>query len=137
MRATGLPSYDYGLQVFVKTADGIILTAFHSGNIYGTDTPGNREDPWEENLNSTLIKSEWVSIRNNPVIQYQFNASMEGILGTLWDFLKVGLETFLAFMVAGPTGAGIVLGNELLSGCDSVTPPPGVVAGLLFLKALF
>jgi len=129
MRATGGPSYDYGLQVFVKAADDIILTAFHSGNIYGTDTPGSRDDPWEENLNSALIKSEWVSIRNNPVIQYQFNASMEGILGTLWDFLKVGLETFLAFMVAGPTGAGIVLGNELLSAA-SITPPPGVVAGI-------
>lgn len=129
MRATGALSYDYGLQVFVKAADHIILTAFHSGNIYGTDTPGNRDDPWEENLNSALIKSEWVSIRNNPVIQYQFNASMEGILGTLWDFLKVGLETFVAFIVAGPTGAGIVLGNELLSAA-SITPPPGVVAGI-------
>ena len=133
MRATGASSYDYGLQVFVKATEGIILTAFHSGNIYGTDTPGRRDDPWEEDLNSALIQSEWVAIRNTPVIQYQFNASMEGILGTLWDFLKVGLETLVAFMVAGPTGAGIVLGNELLSAA-SITPPPGVVAGIYVLE---
>jgi hypothetical protein len=129
MRATGGPSYDYGLQVFVKAADGIILTAFHSGNIYGTDTPGDRDDPWEENLNSALVKSEWVSIRNNPVIQYQFNADIGGVIGTVWDIVKDGLEVVVGFMVGGVVGAGIVLGSELASAAG-IPAPPGLVAGV-------
>ena len=133
MEASGFPSYDFGLQVFIKAADGIVLTAFHSGNVYGTDTPGNRNNSWEENLNSTIIKAYWLSIRNNPAIGYQLHAEMGGVLGTLWDALKLGLETLVAFMVAGPTGAGIVLGNELASAA-SITPPPGVVAGIAVVE---
>lgn len=134
MEASGLPSYNFGLQVFIKAADGVILTAFHSGNVYGTDTPGLRNNSWQENLNSAFIKQQWLSIRNNPVIQYQLNANMGGILGTLWDVLKVGLEALAAFMVAGPTGAGIVLGNELLSAAN-ITPPPGIVAGIAVFES--
>ena len=56
MRATGFPSYHFGLQVFIKAADGVIIAAFHSGRVFGTDTPGDRENSWEENLNPPFIK---------------------------------------------------------------------------------
>jgi hypothetical protein len=129
MGASGIPSYDYGLQVFLKAADGVILTAFNSGSVYGTDTAGSRENSWDENLNSVLILSNWLSIRNNPVIEYQLNASIGGILGTVWDVMKIALEAFVAFLVAGPIGTGIVLGNQLLAAAN-ITPPPGIVAGI-------
>lgn len=130
MRATGLPSYNYGLQVFIKAADGVILTAFHSGSIFGTDTPGDRENSWEENLNSPLISGDlWLSIRNNPAIQYTFNANIGGVIGTVWDIAKAGLEIFVGFMAGGVIGAGIVLGSELMSAAG-IPAPPGLVVGI-------
>jgi hypothetical protein len=129
MEASGLPSYNYGIQVFIKAENGIILTAFHSGSVFGTDTPGDRNDPWEENLNSALIKAEWLSIRNSSVLEYQLHADIGGVIGTVWDIVKAGLEVFVGFMVGGVIGAGIVLGGELASAAG-IQPPPGVVAGI-------
>ena len=129
MEASGFPSYNYGLQVFIKAADGIILTAFHSGSVYGFDTPGDRNNSWEENLNSPVLSAYWLSVRNNPVIQYQLNADIGGVTGTIWDVVKDGLEVFVGFMVGGIVGAGIVLGSELASAAG-IPVPPGVVAGV-------
>jgi hypothetical protein len=97
--------------------------------VYGTDTPGDRNDSWEENLNSPVLSAYWLSVRNNPVIQYQLNADIGGITGTIWDVVKDGLEVFVGFMVGGVVGAGIVLGNELASAVG-LPVPPGVVAGI-------
>jgi hypothetical protein len=129
MRATGFPSYHYGLQVFIKAANGIVLTAFHSGNIFGTDTPGQRDNSWEEQLHSPVISALWPSIRNQPIIQYQFNANISGVTGTVWDVTKAGLEIVVGFMVGGVIGAGIVLGSELTS-ATGIPTPPGLVAGI-------
>ena len=129
MEASGFTSYNYGLQVFIKAANGIILTAFHSGNVYGTDTPGKRDDPWEEVLNSDAIKYYWLSIRNNPLIEYQLNADISGVTGTVWDITKAGLEVIVGFISGGVVGAAIVLGSELASAAG-ITPPPGVLEGI-------
>lgn len=130
MEASGGPSYKYGLQVFIKAAGGIVLTAFHSGSVFGLDTPGDRNNSWEENnLTSGLIKENWLSIRNNPVIQYTLNANIGGVTGTVWDIAKAGLEVFVGFMVGGVVGAGVVLGSELASAAG-IHPPPGLVAGI-------
>ena len=130
MEASGGLSYNYGLQVFIKAAGSIVLTAFHSGSVFGFDTPGDRNNSWEENnLNSGLIKENWLSIRNIPVIQYTLNANIGGVTGTVWDIAKAGLEVFVGFMVGGVVGAGIVLGSELASAAG-IQPPPGLVAGI-------
>ena len=46
MRATGALSYTYQLQAFVQGASGVALVAQHSGSVYGTDSPGERQDEW-------------------------------------------------------------------------------------------
>ena len=129
VRATGFPSYHFGLLVSIRTGDGVVLTAFHSGRIFGTDTPGPRDNGWEENLHNDLIKTLWPAIKIQHDIGYDFKANIAGVLGTAWDIVKAGLEGLVGYMTAGTIGAGIVLGSELAA-ASGLPSPPGVVAGI-------
>lgn len=135
MRATGFTSYHFGLQVFVKAADGVILTAFHSGKVFGFDTPGDRDNTWEENLTAPVIADRWLSIRNNPRIEYEVHADIGGVLGTFWDIIKIGIKTLVAYAVTGPTGAILVLGNEFGAAVGLPTPQ-GLVAGIVVAEGI-
>ena len=49
MRATGFPSFAFNVVAIVRSASGnVTLAAQHSGEVFGTDTSGDRENRWDE-----------------------------------------------------------------------------------------
>jgi hypothetical protein len=136
MRATGFTSYHFGLQVFIKAAGGIVLAAFHEGRSFGTDTPGDRNNSWEEELENPALKLAWTFIRTGSVLETRLHAEISGVAGTLWDVLKIGLETVAGYVVAGPVGAVIVLGSELGSAAGVAPASPGALVGIAVIGGM-
>jgi hypothetical protein len=132
MRATGFPSYHYGVQAWIESGDGTgtVVGAQQTGHVYGTDTPGDRQDNWNQTGFNPLIAVHWRSIRVNPTLNFQMHADISGVLGAAADILTFAFEYIIANAVAGWVGALIVVGNELTqAGVDLGTPD--VLAGLL------
>jgi hypothetical protein len=129
MRATGFPSYHFGLQAYVIGSENVRLAAMSSGQVYGTDTPGDRQRNWQDDLSSAIIKSNWSSIRNNARLEYRLDANISGVTGALSDILKVALEAVAANAVVGLGGMLVVLGSELGAATGAKIGTPGVLAG--------
>jgi len=113
MRATGVPSYHYGLQAWVTTSDGAVIAAQRVGDVYGTDTPGPRQDDWSEPGANMGIKLYWRSLRDNRSIGFHMDAGISGVLGTLSDVLTFALKGIAANRVLGPAGWIVLIGTEL------------------------
>jgi len=136
MRATGGLSYHYGLQSWVKGTDGLAIAAHRTGDVYGLDTPGDRQDNWSEPGQNLGIKQHWRAIRGTPGIGYRLNADLSGVLGTVVDVVKVVLEGLAAEVVLGPGGLLLVVGSELSAPLASSDALGGVFAsgtGLMIL----
>lgn len=136
MRATGALSYHYGLQCWVKSTEGLAIAAHRTGDVYGTDTSGDRQDNWSESGTNNGIKQHWRAIRGHPGIGYHLNADMSGVLGTVVDVLKVVLEGLAAEAVLGPGGLLLVVGSELsapLAGSDALGGAFASGTGLMIL----
>jgi hypothetical protein len=130
MRATGLTSYHYGLQAWVKTSDGTVIAAQRIGNVYGTDTPGDRQDNWSQPNTNPAIGQHWRSLRAGAAIGFQMQADIGGVLGTGWDVLTFAFKGIAANLVLGEIGLVILIGSELADfGVHIGTP--GDLAGLL------
>jgi len=49
MRATGIPSFSFRVGVVIRSASGqVTVAAQHAGKVFGTDTPGDRQNNWDE-----------------------------------------------------------------------------------------
>jgi hypothetical protein len=131
MRATGFPSYDYRLQCFVRAANGVVIAAQNTGEVFGTDTPGDRQHNWNENLSSPVIREQWNSIRNRPTLEYRLDAEIGGLLGTAWDVLKTVAEAIIAKALLGTTGMAILIGRELAIAAGIQIPIGGALAGVI------
>jgi hypothetical protein len=59
MRATGFPSYHYGVSAWLDAGDGTVITGLRTGHVYGTDTPGPRQDDWSEKGFNAAIAVHW------------------------------------------------------------------------------
>lgn len=132
MRATGGTSYHYGVQAWIEAGDGsgTITGGMRSGHVYGTDTPGDRQDNWNQTGFNPLIAVHWRSIRDNPTLNFQMHADISGVLGAAKDILTFAFEYIIANAVAGWVGALIIVGDELTqAGVNLATPD--VLAGLL------
>jgi hypothetical protein len=137
MRATGFPSYKFRVRAVVRSASGKIATAQQkSGAVYGTDTPGDREFDWSENIVSDLAAGQWAEIRTASMAVSK-SYEMTGVLGTLTDFaidvveFLVGAEVLQG--LAGAVGvAGVILvGSELGALTGLRVAGPGGLAGVI------
>lgn len=132
MRATGFTSYHYGVHAWIEAGDsiGTLVGAMRSGHVYGTDTPGDRQDNWSQSGFNPLIAARWRSIRETPSLNFQMHADISGVLGAAEDILTFAFEYIIANAVAGWVGAVIIVGDELTqAGVNLGTPD--VLAGLL------
>jgi hypothetical protein len=130
MRATGFPSYKFRVRAVVRSASGKIAAALQrSGAVYGTDTPGDREFDWSEDIVSDLAAGEWAELRTASMVVSK-SYEMTGVLGTLADFAVDVVEFLFAAevlqAVSGAVGVvGVILaGSELgaLTGLRAVGP---------------
>ena len=137
MRATGLTSYQYAVQVFLHTpATGYAVAAMNTGHVFGTDTPGDRERNWNESGNCPSLAAVWEGLLRGAALNYTLNADISGVAGTLWDVAKIGLNTIAANVVAGPIGGIVVLGRELSAALDIPLATPGNIIGVMIVGGI-
>lgn len=136
MRATGLTSHTYRITAIVRRPDGLVAVAFsRSGTVYGSDTPGDREERWDEigsdPQRMQVVRNLWPQQLAGGTLEVTRSSELAGVLGAAEDVLKV-VVTFLA--VAYTAGAGVAavatLGSEIGDAADVEMPTWGGIAGL-------
>lgn len=139
VRATGFPSYTYGVQAWLQTPDGTVIAAATSGEVFGTDTPGDRQRNFSVSGTNPAIADQWGSLRGGGgSIGFRLHAEMSGVLGTAIDVLEFIAQGVVANLLVGPTGWAIVLGNELADlgvqiGTPDILAALIVSGGVLFI----
>lgn len=131
MRATGLTSYHYGLQVWVESGGQAVIAAQKMGNVYGSDTPfADREQGWAETGVNRGIATHWRALRQDAGLGYRIDASIGGVLGSAKDVLSFALNGLLLGAVLGPAGWLVLIGSEL-GDMDAKLGAPDTLAGIL------
>jgi hypothetical protein len=134
MRATGLPSFSFTVVAIVRSASGqVTVAAQHSGEVFGSDTPGSREDRWSEEGTDPqqfkLIRNTWPDLSGGTITE-RHGSDVIGTLGTGLDVLG-DLAEF--FVVAETLGVGLavclVVGDEL-NKAGATLPGLGGVVGI-------
>ena len=143
MRASGALSFSFRVSAVVRSASKqVTVAAQHSGRVFGTDTPGDRQNNWDEVSDNPkrmqLIRNIWPDISGGTMVVNR-SSELSGVLGTAVDIVKDVAEFLL---VAETLGAGLaiclVIGSEL--GDAGVAVPGlggvvglGIVGGSLFI----
>jgi hypothetical protein len=108
MRATGFPSFQYGVRTVFSNDAGVPVVAGESGRVHGTNEPGDRESAWDKTDHNGLIALHWEAIRRaRAETTIDRDSDIFGAFGDVAEFLG-GLVVGAAF--AGPAGVCIVLG---------------------------
>jgi hypothetical protein len=134
MRATGFPSFDYRITAVLRSPDSrVVVTIQHSGEVFGTDTPGDRQDNWDERGAdpevAKLIRNLWPDISRS-TLEVRRSSEVSGVLGTTLDVVRDLAELFVAAETIGPgLAVCLVLGSELHDAGASL-PGLGGVVGL-------
>jgi hypothetical protein len=143
MRATGFLSFDYAITAIVRSpGNQVLVAARHSGQVFGTDTPGDRQDSWDEQVidpeRAKVIRNTWPTIRRG-TLDVRRSSEMSGVLGTAID---IAADVFKFFIVAETLGGSAALclfiGAELgeagieLPGLGGVVGV-GIVAGAVMI----
>ena len=143
MRAAGVPSFSFRVGAVIRSGNGqVTVAAQHTGKVFGTDTPGERQNNWDETSNDPdnmkFVRNLWPDISSGSLAVSR-SSELSGVLGTAIDVVKDVAE-FL--VVAETLGANLaiclVIGSEL--GNMGVDVPGmggvigiGIVAGSLFI----
>lgn len=143
MRATGLPSFSFRVGAVVRSASGqVTVAAQHTGKVFGTDTPGERQNNWDEFVTdpkkTKLTRNLWSDISGGQMAVSR-SSELSGVLGTATDIIKDVAEFFVVAETLGASLAiCLVIGSEL--GDAGVDVPGmggvvgvGIVAGSLFI----
>lgn len=130
VRATGFPSYKYAVQGWVTGADGTVVAAQQRGRVFGTDTPGDRQQDWSQPGANPGVREHWRSLRSGAQLGYRLDAHVAGVLGGAADVLSFAVKGLAANLVLGPYGWVLLIGNEL-AGMDAQLGAPSVLAGVI------
>jgi hypothetical protein len=136
MRATGFPSYHYGVQAWLTTSEGAVIAAQRVGDVYGTDTPGQRQDNWTQPGTNAGIQLHWRSLRQGRSLGFHMDASISGVLGAARDILVFALKGIAATAVLGPAGWLVLIGSELADMHIRIGSPD-ILAGIAVAGAVF
>jgi hypothetical protein len=134
MRATGAASFSFRVNAVVRSASNqVMVIAQHSGDAFGSDTPGDRQNSWSQSGvdpdRAKLIRNCWPDISVGTMVVTQ-TSELGGVLGAGIDVLK-GVAKFI--LAAETLGTGLALcltiGSEL-ENHGVALPAVGGVAGL-------
>ncbi len=129
MRATGLLSYEYILDVFMECEGGTVIMMQHHGRVYGSDTPGPRQNEWRQSGNCALIRLLWPRIRTTGSLRYHLETDLAGVIATVGDVGLFAVKAAVAYASAGQTGLTVIVSSELTSRLpESITPNAGWLA---------
>lgn len=143
MRATGGISYDYALDIWLRLPGGAVIAAVRSGSVYGSDTPGRRQDEFTFVDRVPEVALRWREIRRTELhLGVHMSAELGGVLGAAGDLLDFLVRGLIFNAVLGPSGWVIVLGHELAdlgitAGAKTVFGSIVVAAGQVLLAGPF
>jgi hypothetical protein len=143
MRASGAFSFSFRVGAVVQSRSGqVAVAAQHTGKVFGTDTPGDRQDDWDEVTTdpkkTTIVRNLWPDISGGKMVVNR-SSELSGVTGGAIDVVKDVVEILLVAETFGATLAiCVVIGGEL--GNIGVDAPAlggvvglGIVAGSLFI----
>lgn len=136
MRATGAFTYHYGVQAWLATSEGAVIAGQRVGTVHGTDTPGDRQDNWNQPGTNIGIKQHWRSLREGRDIGFHMDAEVTGVFGAVRDFLVFAVEGIALGVVFGPAGWLVLIGSELAD-LDVRIGTPDILAGITVAGAIF
>ena len=118
MRATGFPSFTFGVRTVLVNDTGVPAVAAASGRVHGTNELGNRESSWDQSVPNPLVALHWAAMkRSRPETSINWDADFFGTIGDVLGFVGSLVGSAI---VAGPAGVCIVLGVHIadLAGVD-------------------
>jgi hypothetical protein len=108
MRATGFPSFRYGVRTVMQGRSGTPFIAAASGDVHGTNEPGSRESTWDESGDSSGVSLYWASLKGaDHTTDVSFESDFFGTIGDVAVFIATLAG---GFFVAGSVGVCFVLG---------------------------
>jgi hypothetical protein len=142
MRATGFPSFSFRVSVVIRSASGqVTVAAQHSGKVFGTDTPGDRQNDWDEvgtnPQQKKLIRNVWPDISGG-TMTVTHSSELSGVLGTAEEIIKDVAEFLLvAETLGGSLAICLVIGSELGDAGASVPGLGGIVGLTIVAGSLY
>ena len=118
MRATGFPSFTFGVRTVLVNDAGIPAVAAASGRVHGTNELGDRVSSWDQSEPNPLVALHWAAMkRSRPETSINRDADFFGTIGDVLGFVG---SLVAGAIVAGPAGVCIVLGVHTadLAGVD-------------------
>jgi hypothetical protein len=143
MRATGLPSFSFKVVAVVRSlSGGVVVVGQHSGRVYGTDTPGPRDNNWSETGTdpdlAKIIRNLWPDVSMGSMVVNR-SSDWAGVLGTVVDIVQdIGEFVIAAGTLGASVAACLVVGSELqragvsLPGLGGIVGL-GIVAGTVYI----
>ena len=134
MRATGLPSFAFNVVAIVRSVSGTVaLAAQKSGEVFGTDSFGDREFTWNDvgadPEDIKRIRNSWPDLSGGTLSERhssELAGTLDGTLHLLGDLVEF-------FVVAETLGVGlgvcVVVGDEL-NKAGATLPGVGGIAGI-------
>lgn len=108
MRATGFPSYRYGVRLVLEGQAGVPFVTGASGEVHGTNEFGSRESSWDESGDCCGATLYWPALKRAVhTTEVNFQSDFFGSAGDVAAF--VGSLAAGAAM-AGPVGVCFMLG---------------------------
>ena len=118
MRATGFPSFTFGVRTVLDGGAGVPAVFAAHGRVHGTNEPGDRESSWDKSGENPLVNLHWASLKTARAVT-EINRRAD-FFGTVGDILGFVGTLAAGSVVAGPAGVCILLGIEAtdLAGLD-------------------
>ena len=133
MRATGFPSFSYSVMASIVSDAGVPVVSQHAGHVYGSDTPGNRQDTWTQTGTdpelAKLLRNTW-PLTSHGTLSVTYSEELAGTLGAAVDVVKVVTEFVVAAATLGSSVACCLLIGSELHNIGITLPGLGGIVGL-------
>jgi hypothetical protein len=108
MRATGFPSFAFGVRTVLDGGEGVPAVFAASGRVHGRNEPGDRESAWDQTGRNGLAAYHWARIKGaRPRTEINHDADWFGTIGDVFTFVGT---LVVGSVVAGGAGVCLVLG---------------------------
>src|SRR4029077_4789108 len=88
MRATGLPSFRYGVRTVTVGRSGTPIIAAASGEVHGSNEFGDRESSWDESGESGGVALYWAALKDaDHTTDVSFESDFFGTIGDVATFV--------------------------------------------------
>jgi hypothetical protein len=115
MRATGFPSFTFGVRTVLANEAGVPAVVAVSGRVHGTNEPGDREFSWQQLDRQGLVAWHWPAMKNAQAeTSIQRDSDIFGTFGEIAGFV---FTLSAGAVIGGPAGVCLMLG---IHGADAI-----------------